>query len=122
MYQLWMHHTVISSICAIIKRTKSYYLLHPLCRGEVIECRWFISVCQLTMSLLFPHLRPKLNDCHLIIFNVCVDIFYISLVKSLKEWIIYKTAFSNILKSDMICDRPELATDRVSVLHISVDI
>jgi len=31
-------------------------------------------------------------------------------VKSLKDEIIYKTAFSNILKIDMICDRPEQAT------------
>ena len=43
-------------------------------------------------------------------------------VKSLRAEIICKTAFSNILKSDMICDRPEQTTDRALVLHISKDI
>jgi len=42
--------------------------------------------------------------------------------KSLKGEIIYKTAFSNILKSDMICDRPEQAIDGALALHISKNI
>ena len=43
-------------------------------------------------------------------------------VELLKAEIIYETAFSNILKGEMICDRPEQTTDRAIVLHISKDI
>jgi hypothetical protein len=39
-----------------------------------------------------------------------------------KVEVIYKTSFSNILKSDMTYDRPEQATDGALVLHISKDI
>jgi hypothetical protein len=43
-------------------------------------------------------------------------------VEPLKEKIVYKTAFTNILKSDMVCDRSEQAMARALVLNMSKDI
>jgi hypothetical protein len=78
MYQLWMHYTVFIFVCAVTKTTRRYCPSpphRPPTPLQVSECRWISPECQLTMSLLFSLLRPKLISCHLIIFNVCVKNF-----------------------------------------------